>query len=100
MLVDILRRKQLNPFSLSFIDIMACGLGAVALMFVFVKEATFSPLNESFENEIIPIGAEIESINEDINFKEKEILNINNEIQKTERVLKIVNKKLRLQIML
>ena len=50
---------------------MACGLGAVALMFVFVKEATFSPLNESFENEIIPIEVEIESINEDINFKKK-----------------------------
>ena len=64
---------------------MACGLGAVALMFVFVKEATFSPLNESFENEILPIESEIESINEDINFKEKEILNINSEIQQTER---------------
>ena len=88
MLVDILRRKQLNAFSLSFIDIMACGLGAVALMFVFVKEATFSPLNESFENEILPIELEIESINEDINFKEKEILNINNEIQMTERSAK------------
>ena len=37
--------------SLSFIDIMACGLGAVALMFIFVKEAKFSPLNTDYSQE-------------------------------------------------
>ena len=57
-----MKRKQLNPFSLSFIDIMACGLGAVALMFIFVKEATFSPLTESFKDEIIPLEDQIITI--------------------------------------
>ena len=41
---------------------MACGLGAVALMFIFVKEATYSPLTESFEDEILPLEAQIENI--------------------------------------
>ena len=50
-----MKKKQLNPFSLSFIDIMACGLGAVALMFVFIKESKFSPLTEDFKDEILPI---------------------------------------------
>lgn len=30
---------------------MACGLGAVALMFIFVKEAKFSPLNTDYSQE-------------------------------------------------
>ena len=41
---------------------MACGLGAVALMFIFVKEATYSPLTESFKDEILPLEAQIENI--------------------------------------
>tara|TARA_B100000767_G_scaffold32673_1_gene27886 strand:+ start:319 stop:1311 length:993 start_codon:yes stop_codon:yes gene_type:complete len=31
---------------------MACGLGAVALMFVFIKESTFTPLNTDFTIEV------------------------------------------------
>ena len=41
---------------------MACGLGAVALMFIFVKEATYSPLTESFKDEILPLEVQIENI--------------------------------------
>jgi len=31
------KRRQLNTFSLSFLDIMACGFGAVTLLFLILK---------------------------------------------------------------
>lgn len=31
------RKRTINPFSLSFLDIMACGLGAVTLLFLLLK---------------------------------------------------------------
>jgi len=31
------RKRNINPFSLSFLDIMACGLGAVTLLFLLLK---------------------------------------------------------------
>ena len=48
--------------SLSFIDIMACGLGAVALMFIFVKEAKFSPLNTDYSQEATSALDSIEAL--------------------------------------
>ena len=55
---------------------MACGLGAVALMFIFVKEATFSPLTESFKDEILPLEVQIENIDELIESKKNELSNV------------------------
>ena len=55
---------------------MACGLGAVALMFIFVKEATFSPLTESFKDEIIPLEDQIITIDNLIESKEIELSNV------------------------
>ena len=59
---------------------MACGLGAVALMFIFVKEATYSPLTESFKDEILPLEAQIENIDDLIEMEEinQKILSISN----------------------
>ncbi|NNM01135.1 MAG: hypothetical protein HKO62_10325 [Gammaproteobacteria bacterium] len=30
-------RRKLSPFSLSFLDIMSCGFGAVVLLFLIIK---------------------------------------------------------------
>ena len=59
---------------------MACGLGAVALMFIFVKEATYSPLTESFEDEILPLEAQIENIDNLIESKTNELSNVQKSI--------------------
>ena len=66
---------------------MACGLGAVALMFVFVKESTFNPLNSDFSSEIIPIENEIISLNYELQNKLVEIKNIDNEILNSKKLL-------------
>jgi len=34
------RQRQLSPFSLSFLDIMSCGFGAVVLLFLIIKHQT------------------------------------------------------------
>jgi len=60
---------------------MACGLGAVALMFIFVKEATFSPLTESFKDEIIPLEDQIIAIDNLIESKEIELSNVETSIK-------------------
>lgn len=60
---------------------MACGLGAVALMFIFVKEATFSPLTESFKDEIIPLEDQIITIDNLIESKEIELSNVETSIK-------------------
>tara|TARA_Y200000002_G_C22687817_1_gene666721 strand:- start:1043 stop:2077 length:1035 start_codon:yes stop_codon:yes gene_type:complete len=62
---------------------MACGLGAVALMFIFVKEATFSPLSESFKNEILPLEDQIVNIESLIQSKTTELSNIKQTIDNT-----------------
>ena len=62
---------------------MACGLGAVALMFIFVKEATFSPLSESFKNEILPLEDQIVNIESLIQSKTIELSNIKQTIDNT-----------------
>ena len=59
---------------------MACGLGAVALMFIFVKEATYSPLTESFKDEILPLEAQIENIDDLIESKTNELSNVQKSI--------------------
>ena len=66
-----MKRKTINPFSLSFIDIMACGLGAVALMFVFIKESTFTPLGNDFTNEISETNRSINELNIKYHWKGK-----------------------------
>ena len=55
---------------------MACGLGAVALMFIFIKEATYSPLTESFKDEILPLEVQIENIDDLIESKKNELSNV------------------------
>jgi hypothetical protein len=38
-----MKRRRLNVFSLSFLDIITCGLGAVILLFVLINAKSDSP---------------------------------------------------------
>ena len=40
------RKRQFSTFSLSFLDIMSCGLGAVALIFLIIKHETNNYVQE------------------------------------------------------
>ena len=67
---------------------MACGLGAVALMFVFVKDSTFNPLNTDFSDEIAIANIEISKLNNDIKLKQSQLSKILDELESSEILLK------------
>jgi hypothetical protein len=80
---------------------MACGLGAVALMFVFIKESTFSPMNKDFTTELNDTNKSINEININLDLKNKELLRIieekNNQISSVDQIeikTNIVNKQI------
>ena len=67
---------------------MACGLGAVALMFVFIKESTFSPLNTDFSLEINEITEIINQLDADITNKSNKLTVVMEEISKSKKLAK------------
>ncbi|MGB0721913.1 MAG: VWA domain-containing protein [Gammaproteobacteria bacterium] len=45
-----MRRRPVSPFSLSFLDIMFCGFGAVVLLVLILNHDTVDARNETFED--------------------------------------------------
>ena len=77
---------------------MACGLGAVALMFVFIKESTFTPLNSDFTIEVNNKKNTIKELDIQIdkNVKELDLINSaintsNTSINKIKSKTEVVN---------
>ena len=56
------KRRELNVFSLSFLDIMSCGFGAVILIFIIINHST-EISNLEINAQLL---AEIKEIEEDI----------------------------------
>jgi len=72
------RRKQreTSTFSLSFLDIMSCGLGAAVLIFLLLKHVVDSPI----PNQEPQIMAEVDLLEEEILEGEKNLVRIRNTI--------------------
>lgn len=72
------RRKirQTSTFSLSFLDIMSCGLGAAVLIFLLLKYVVDSPI----PNQEPQVMAEIDLLEEEILEGEKNLVRIRNTI--------------------
>ena len=74
------KRREFNVFSLSFLDIMSCGFGAVILIFIIINHST-----ETSNLEInAQLLAEIKEIEEDIEDETENLLAIKNTIDETE----------------
>ncbi len=56
------RKRQFSTFSLSFLDIMSCGLGAVALIFLIIKHET----NIKVEEQSQDLQAEVNLLEEEV----------------------------------
>ena len=57
-----MRRRPLSPFSLSFLDIMFCGFGAVVLLVLIINADTVQARNEVFADlraEVVRIESEV-----------------------------------------
>lgn len=75
---------------------MACGLGAVALMFIFVKEAKFSPLNTDYSQEASSALESVEALKSKSNKNQVTLNSLKNRID--ELIKQIANTELELKI--
>jgi len=58
------RRRSFNVFSLSFLDVMSCGFGAVVLVFLMINHATerkFENVNRDLLSEIRKLDYEVDT---------------------------------------
>ena len=58
------RRRRFDVFSLSFLDVMSCGFGAVVLIFLIINHATeveFENVNQDLLSEIRKLDYEVEN---------------------------------------
>lgn len=70
------RIRQTSTFSLSFLDIMSCGLGAAVLIFLLLKHVVDSPV----PNQEPQVMAEIDLLEEEILVGEEDLVRIRNTI--------------------
>ncbi len=69
-------KREFNPISLSFLDVMSCGFGAVVLIFLILDHST-SVRNNVNNPELL---AEIDLLTEEINEGEEDLVRIRNTI--------------------
>lgn len=74
------RKRRITPFSLSFLDIMACGFGAVTLLFLILKYDT-SKVETADPN----MAAEVALLQEDIRVGEDELVQLRNSLARIEQ---------------
>ena len=68
--------RQTSTFSLSFLDIMSCGLGAAILIFLLLKHVTDDPIPDADPQEL----SEIKLLEEEIKEGEENLVRIRNTI--------------------
>ena len=76
-------KRRVSTFSLSFLDIMACGFGAVTLLFMLIKHDT-SPTREPRDT---GFQAEARLLAEDIRVGEREKVQLRNALEETENAV-------------
>ena len=70
------KTRQISTFSLSFLDIMSCGLGAAILIFLLLKHVTDTPVVEADPQTL----SEIKLLEEELKEGEKNLIRIRNTI--------------------
>ncbi|MGK0473976.1 MAG: septal ring factor EnvC (AmiA/AmiB activator), partial [Candidatus Azotimanducaceae bacterium] len=71
------KRRETNVFSLSFLDIMSCGFGAVILIFVVIQHGSVSTPQESN----LEMMAEIKRIEKEVLDETKNLVQLKNTVQ-------------------
>lgn len=75
------RRRDSQGFNLAFLDVMACGLGAVLMIFLIVKHNInvtesgsndISPILDELRSEQVVLKGQIENVEQDINQAQKQ----------------------------
>jgi len=69
-------KREFNPISLSFLDVMSCGFGAVVLIFLILDHS----ISVNSQTTSPELSAEINLLNEEINDGEENLVRIRNTI--------------------
>lgn len=75
------RRRGTTTFSLSFLDIMSCGFGAVALLFLIIKHDS----NTEIENITEDRAAEVKLLEEDIAHGQEQLVRARNTLARLDQ---------------
>jgi len=78
-----MKRRSVSPFSLSFLDIMFCGFGAVVLLVLILNHDTVSARNETFAD----LRAETVRLETQVLIGEDGLVVANNSLQTVDREL-------------
>lgn len=73
------KRREANVFSLSFLDIMSCGFGAVILIFIVINHAS----ETTTQNVSVELMAEIQKIEELIEDEQAHLIMLRNTVEET-----------------
>ncbi len=73
-------KRRVNPFNLSFLDIMACGFGAVTLLFLLLKHDV-TTVQTADPN----LKAEVSLLQEDIRVGEEDLVSLRNSLAQMEK---------------
>jgi len=76
------RKNRVTPFSLSFLDIMACGFGAVTLLFLILRHN----ISENVKPDL-KLSAEVNLLQEDIRDAEADKVELLNSVEALEKRL-------------
>lgn len=77
------RKRRFTTFTLSFLDIMSCGFGAVALIFLIIKHDA----NTKVEVENQDLLAEVSMLEEDVRDGQEELVRAKNTISELDQEL-------------
>jgi len=73
-------KRRVTPFNLSFLDIMACGFGAVTLLFLILKHDS-----NAIETADPDLRAEVNLLREDIRVGEDDLVQLRNSLARVEQ---------------
>lgn len=74
-----MKRKKLNVFSLSFLDIITCGLGAIILLFVLINAKSAAQRDEV----TVDLRAEVDRIEKQVLEGRKQLIEARNALDET-----------------
>ncbi len=74
------QQRRISTFSLSFLDIMACGFGAVTLLFLILKHGAMDATTDDTR-----FGTEIELLHQDLRQGEQELAQLRNSLADIEQ---------------
>ncbi|MFC6980815.1 hypothetical protein [Microbulbifer taiwanensis] len=73
------KKRRFSTFSLSFLDIMSCGFGAVALIFLIIKHGS----DHDIETETQDLAAEVNLLQEEVEFGREHLVLARNTLDVT-----------------